>query len=94
MKLISNINGETTKPIFLFETRYNVYDNGELIENAKMISVFGKTYFIDERINTEYDTFIHAHKYDTARKIKHELTFVIDWNTLHYHYDISKFDIA
>ena len=94
MKLISNINGETTKPIFLFETRYNVYDNGELIENAKMINVFGKAYFIDERINTEYDTFIHAYKYDTVRKIKHELTFVIDWNNLHYHYDISKFDIA
>lgn len=94
MKLLNNIKGETTERIFLFETCHNIYDDNKLIECADMVTVFNRTYFIDRRVDTENSITVYGHKYDRVRKIKHELVFVIDWNTLHYHYNISKYDIA
>lgn len=95
MKLINHVKGTTTERVYLFETVCNAYDNSnEPIEFCEMITVFNRKYFIDDKITDEASTTIIAHRYDTVRKIKHEIVFIIDWNNLHYHYDIKKYDIG
>ena len=95
MKLINCANGTTTKNIFYFETLPYGYDNSnEPIEFMDTIVVFGRRYIIDDNIHNEDVETITAHKYDRVRKLKHELTFVIDWNYLTYHYEMKKYDIA
>ena len=68
--------------INLFKTKKDFFDD--------FINIFdyGNSTFKNEDIET-----VIAHKYDTVRKLKHELIFVIDWNYLIYHYELKQYAI-
>ena len=94
MKLINHVKGSTTERVFYFETLPYGYDNSnEPIEFMETIKVFNRRYVIDDKIKNEDIETVIAHKYDTVRKLKHELIFVIDWNYLIYHYELKQYAI-
>jgi len=96
MKLINNVKGVTTERTHYFDVLRNYYDNSnEPMKMVQIINVFNRTYVIDKKVDINAETtIIYAHRYDTTRKLYHELVYTIDWNTVTYYYDIKKYSIA
>lgn len=96
MKLLNNVKGATTERIHYFDVLRNYYDNSnEPMKMVQIINVFNRTYVIDKKVDINAETtIIYAHRYDTVRKLYHELVYTIDWNTVTYYYDIKKYSIA